>query len=62
MFGPVNNFIFSCTRKDDVTAVKHPLLVLAGVDIYHPSGTAREIARLAPNARLIEGWRNTYGS
>ncbi|KAK1735797.1 hypothetical protein QTG54_013503 [Skeletonema marinoi] len=58
MFGPVKIFIFSCTRKD-VTAVKHPLLVLAGVDIYHPSGTAREIARLAPNARLIEGWRNT---
>jgi pimeloyl-ACP methyl ester carboxylesterase len=57
MFGTDKDFIFSCTRKD-VTAVKHPLLVLAGVDIYHPSGTAREIARLAPNARLIEGWRN----
>eukprot|EP00984_Skeletonema_dohrnii_P014746 scaffold6249_cov119-Skeletonema_dohrnii-CCMP3373.AAC.6 len=51
----------NCTRKDATAVkVKHPLLVLAaGVDIYHPSGTAREIARLAPNASLIEGWRDT---
>ena len=58
MFGPDKDFIFSCTRSD-VTAVKHPLLVLAGVDVYHPSGTAREIAHLAPNARLVEEWRDT---
>ena len=41
----------------DIREIQAALLVLAGVDAYHPAETAREIARLAPNAELIEGWR-----
>jgi hypothetical protein len=35
-----------------------PLLVLMGNDIYHPTATSREIAEVAPNARLIERWKD----
>lgn len=35
-----------------------PLLVLPGVDRYHPTATGREIAELAPDARLVEPWKD----
>ncbi len=41
-------FVSSCTT---------PLLVLLGNDLYHPEATSREIAALAPNATLIEQWK-----
>ena len=28
-----------------------------GNDLPHPSATSREVAELAPNARLIEAWK-----
>ena len=41
-----------------VAACQTPMLVLLGSDLYHPEITSREIARLAPNATLIEQWKN----
>ena len=29
-----------------------------GKDIYHPSNIARELARICPNAELVEKWRD----
>jgi pimeloyl-ACP methyl ester carboxylesterase len=54
MYG--GDFVFNVSR-DDVRAVQSPLLVLMGNDVYHPSGISREIASLAPKARLIERWK-----
>ena len=34
-----------------------PLLVLLGNDLYHPEATSIELATLAPNATLIETWK-----
>ena len=34
------------------------MLVLMGNDVYHPEIISREIADLAPNAKLIEEWKN----
>jgi hypothetical protein len=33
------------------------MLVLLGNDLYHPSETSREIVALAPNAELVERWK-----
>ena len=54
MYG--GDFVFNVSR-DDVRSVRSPLIVLMGNDIYHPSGISREIASLAPQARLIERWK-----
>ena len=51
------DFVFSATREE-VARIETPMLVLQGLDIFHPSETAREIARLAPHAKLIETWRD----
>jgi pimeloyl-ACP methyl ester carboxylesterase len=50
------DFVFSVSR-DFVKSLTTPLLVLMGVDFYHPTATSREIADLAPNAELIENWK-----
>lgn len=50
------DFVFSVTREQ-VDALKTPLLVLMGNDVYHPSQTSRDIAALSQNARLIERWK-----
>ena len=34
-------------------------LSLEGLDQYHPAETAREIARLAPAAELVERWKDS---
>ncbi len=57
IFGAPKDFVFSITRAD-AAAITHPLLVLMGRDIFHPSETSREIARICPNAELIEKWRD----
>lgn len=49
-------FVFSVLR-DDVRSLTQPMLVAAGIDVFHPSQTARDVASLAPNATLVEGWR-----
>lgn len=50
-------FVLTATPRD-VQAWQTPLLVLMGDDQYHPQSTSREIARLAPHAKLIERWRD----
>ena len=50
------DFVFSVSR-DFVKGCHTPLLVLLGNDLYHPQTTSREVASLAPNATLIERWR-----
>jgi pimeloyl-ACP methyl ester carboxylesterase len=54
MFG--GEFVFNVSR-DFVRACRTPLLVLMGNDIYHPEETSREVAALAPNAELVERWK-----
>lgn len=49
-------FLFNVDRE----FIKHcqtPMLVLMGNDLYHPQSTSREIAQLAPNATLVEQWK-----
>ena len=50
-------FLFNVDR-DFVRGCSTPMLVLMGSDLYHPESTSREIAELAPNAQLIESWKN----
>lgn len=50
------DFLFNVDRRF-VETCRTPLLVLAGDDLYHPASTSREIAELAPNATLIESWK-----
>ena len=33
------------------------MLVAMGNDLYHPQSTSRQIAGLAPNATLVEEWK-----
>jgi pimeloyl-ACP methyl ester carboxylesterase len=55
MYG--GDFVLSVDRAD-VAACRTPMLVLMGDDVYHPQATSREIAALAPNATLIERWKD----
>jgi pimeloyl-ACP methyl ester carboxylesterase len=55
LFG--GDFLFNVSR-DFVRSCSHPLLVLMGKDLYHPEPLSREIATLAPNAALIEQWKD----
>lgn len=50
-------FLYNVSR-DFVAKCQTPLMVLMGDDAYHPEATSREIAQLAPNARLVERWKN----
>ena len=54
MYG--SDFLFSVSR-DFVKRCSTPLLVLLGNDMYHPEVTSRDVVALAPNATLIERWR-----
>lgn len=51
------SFVYSVT-PDDVRACATPLLVLQGDDRYHPAAISREVAALAPNAELVERWKD----
>lgn len=46
------------TSAATVAACQTPTLVLLGNDLYHPASTSRLIAETAPNATLIENWRD----
>ena len=46
------------TSREFVAACQTPLLVVMGDDTYHPQAISREIAELAPNARLVEQWKD----
>jgi pimeloyl-ACP methyl ester carboxylesterase len=50
-------FLLSVTRED-VAACRTPLLVLMGDDQFHPQSTSREIVALAPDATLVEHWKD----
>jgi pimeloyl-ACP methyl ester carboxylesterase len=54
MYG--GEFVFNVDREF-VRRCRIPMLVLMGSDLYHPSVTSREIAELAPDAELIEHWK-----
>ena len=51
------DFVYNVSR-DFVAACETPLLVLMGTDPFHPEVISREIADLAPNARLVERWND----
>jgi len=48
LFNVDETFVAACTT---------PLLVLLGNDLYHPQSTSRMLAETAPNATLIEFWK-----
>ena len=50
-------FLYNVSR-DFVAGCQTPLLVLMGSDPYHPEAISREIAALAPNATLVEKWKD----
>ena len=54
MYG--GDFLFNVSRAF-VSRCQTPLLVLLGNDLYHPESSSRELAALAPNATLIEHWK-----
>jgi pimeloyl-ACP methyl ester carboxylesterase len=54
MYG--GEFLFNVSREF-VQGCQTPLLVLCGDDLYHPRETSLEIVELAPNAELIEHWK-----
>jgi pimeloyl-ACP methyl ester carboxylesterase len=49
-------FLFVVSR-DFVSRCQTPMLVLMGNDLHHPQTSSRELAALAPNAMLIEQWK-----
>lgn len=49
-------FVLTAT-PEQVTTIETPLLVAMGNDVFHPAATSRQIVDLAPNATLIERWR-----
>ena len=51
------DFVYNVSR-DFVAACETPLLVLMGTDPFHPEAISREIVELAPNARLVERWKD----
>jgi pimeloyl-ACP methyl ester carboxylesterase len=55
MYG-VDDFLFTA-GEDAVRRCRTPLLVLLGNDLYHPESSSRQLAALAPDATLIEHWK-----
>ena len=53
-------FLFNVGR-DFVRNCDIPMLVLMGNDLYHPASVSRELAQLAPNAELVENWKDDPG-
>ena len=51
-------FVVSVSREF-VQSCPTPLVVLPGVDVMHPHETAEEVGRLAPDAVVIEPWRDS---
>ncbi|MGE3286650.1 MAG: alpha/beta fold hydrolase [Pseudonocardia sp.] len=42
---------------DEIAAMATPMLVLMGDDLYHPQVASRTLAATAPDARLVECWK-----
>jgi len=51
-------FVLSVSREF-VRSCPTPLLVLPGVDQFHPGEIGREVAALAPDAEKLEPWKDT---
>lgn len=51
------DFLLTATRND-VAAMQTKMLILMGNDNYHPEWTSRQMAEIAPNAELIEQWKD----
>lgn len=51
-------FVLSVSR-DFVRSCATPILVLPGIDAFHPTETGREVAELAPRAEVFEPWKDT---
>ena len=51
-------FVLNVT-PEFVRSVNTPLLVLPGVDQFHPGSIGREIAELAPNATAVDPWKDS---
>lgn len=49
-------FVFSVSREN-VESCATPLLVLPGIDPPHPRTIGIEVARLAPNAEMMDPWK-----
>ena len=45
--------------REFVKTCQTPMLILMGTDVYHPEVVSREIAELAPNATLVQQWKDT---
>lgn len=50
------DFMFGASRED-VASCTIALLVLMGDDLFHPAAISREVVELAPDATLIERWK-----
>ena len=50
------DFLF-IVSEEFVRECQTPLLVQMGKDLYHPDQSSRKLAELAPNARLVEHWK-----
>ena len=42
---------------EDLAAIDTPILVLKGDDVYHPTSTSVTVAERAPNATLVDEWK-----
>lgn len=51
-----DKFLFTADEAE-TAACTTPLLVLLGNDLYHPESSSRKLAQLAPNATLVEHWK-----
>lgn len=51
-------FVLNVT-PEFVRTVTTPLFVLPGIDPFHPGAVGREIAALAPNAEVLEPWKDS---
>ncbi len=51
------DFLLTATAED-VAAMQTQMLILMGDDNYHPEWTSRQMAELAPNAELLERWKD----
>ena len=50
------DFVLTAT-PEELRAVTTPMLVLMGNDLYHPESISRRVAELAPDAVLVERWK-----
>lgn len=50
------NVLFTAS-EDQLRELASPMLVLMGNDLYHPESSSRVLAANAPNATLVEQWK-----